>query len=587
MRQISCSLIVCFLFLISNFSHAQYARFYFRNPLGIPMHLIANFGEIRNDHYHMGLDLRTQQRENLPVYAAAEGYVSRITIEPGGYGKCIYITHPNGYTSLYAHLNKFFPALQRFVEHKQYHDRQWQQDIKFSKGQFSIAKGQYIALSGATGAVEGPHLHFEVRDTKTGNNINPLFLGFPIKDQLPPFIYKLYVYDRNYSTYAVDPTEIAIKGNKGMYTTRDSLVESPSGKISFGISAEDVANGSGFRFGIYGAELWMDSVLRFSFKLREFNYEESRYVNASIDYKKWVQNKSRVQHLSRLPGNNLFAGDGENDGVIELKDTLVHKISIVVTDVAANEAVLNYKIRWDPTLPQTEHFPEATIKLVPGKKNEVEKDSIRISFPPAALYDTVDLSLAPILTGATGLPVYRIHFQHVPLHEPYTVEVTPQTEQPDPAKIVMRLSGNANEIVKPTYNDGKYTGSFTRFGVLVMMEDTVPPVISTSWKDSTVFAKSGALSFTVKDGLSTVEKVSAELDGSWLMFEQKGNTYTYRFDEYCSIGNHQLKIMAEDLMGNQTSRTFNFELKEKLPVKKKTVKKNSKKKNGNTFKRRR
>src|SRR4051812_16455698 len=108
MRQMSRFLIICSLFLVSHFSQAQYARFYFRNPLGIPMHLIANFGEIRNDHYHMGLDLRTQQRENLPVYAAAEGYVSRITIEPGGYGKCIYITHPNGYTSLYAHLNKFF-----------------------------------------------------------------------------------------------------------------------------------------------------------------------------------------------------------------------------------------------------------------------------------------------------------------------------------------------------------------------------------------------------------------------------------------------------------------------------------------------
>jgi hypothetical protein len=313
-------LLLYLLLLYSGSAFAQYPRFIFRNPLGIPMHLIANFGEVRNDHYHMGLDLRTQRRENLPVYAAAEGYISRVTIEEGGYGKCIYVTHPNGYTTLYAHLNQFFPALKRFVEHRQYHDEKWEQDIKFPRSQFRVGKGQFIGLSGATGAVEGPHLHFEVQDTKTGNNINPLFLGFPIKDNQVPLIYRLFLYDRNYSTYSLEPAEVRISGKNGRYVATDT-VRTGSSKISFAISAEDVANGSGFRFGIFGSELWLDSVQQFSFRLREFNYEDSRYVNASIDYKKWMNSKTRVQHLSRLPGNHLFVKEGENDGVIQLKDT--------------------------------------------------------------------------------------------------------------------------------------------------------------------------------------------------------------------------------------------------------------------------
>jgi hypothetical protein len=553
------------------------------------MHLIANFGEVRSDHYHMGLDLRTQQRENLPVYAAADGYISRVVVEPDGYGKSIYVTHPNGYTTLYAHLNSFFPALQDFVERKQYHDQSWRQDIRFGSSQFRVAKGQFIAYSGATGSVEGPHLHFEVRDTKTGDNINPLFLGFPIKDQVKPLIYSLYMYDRNYSTYSVDPVLIGIKNAKGVYTTRDSVVKTGFSKLSFGISAEDIANGTNFRFGIYAAEVWMDSVLQFSFKLREFDREASKYVNASIDYKKWITSKIRLQHLSRLPGNHLFVKEGENDGVISLQDTLVHDVSIVVTDVHANEAVLNFKLQLKPELQEERFFTQETVKFIPGKENSFETEHFKITLPPNALYDTVNFRISQISGGANGLPVFQIHQPSVPLHEPYIVEITPTEEQKDSSKIIMRLNSNRLQIVKPEYRDGKYIASFERFGVLIMMEDTIPPNIGKNWEDSAVFYKGGTLSFTVKDGISTVESVRAELDSNWLLFEQKGNTYSYRFDEYCSLGFHNLKIIAKDLAGNEVERTFSFELREKPPVKKKVVKKSSKKKNknGNTSKRRR
>src|SRR5207249_2686408 len=155
------------------------------------MQLVANFGEIRTNHWHMGLDIRTQQRVNLPVYAAADGYVARVVVEPMGFGQAIYIHHPNGYTTLYAHLNAFFPALQQYVKEQQYAEESWKIDLEFSPNQFAVRQSDFIALSGSMGASAGPHVHFEIRDTKTDKVLNPLLFGFPIRDEVPPTVYRL------------------------------------------------------------------------------------------------------------------------------------------------------------------------------------------------------------------------------------------------------------------------------------------------------------------------------------------------------------------------------------------------------------
>ncbi len=194
----------------------DYPKGYFRNPLNIPIQLAANFGELRNNHFHMGFDIRTNQRENLPVFAAADGYVSKIKIERFGFGRAIYITHPNGYTTLYAHLNKFFTGLEDFVTEQQYTEEKWEQEIELSPTQFAVKKGQLIAYSGNTGGSQGPHLHFEIRDTETGNNLNPWLFDMGLTDNIKPFIYRLYYYDRRYSTYSSGPNAIAIKGGNGI-----------------------------------------------------------------------------------------------------------------------------------------------------------------------------------------------------------------------------------------------------------------------------------------------------------------------------------------------------------------------------------
>src|SRR5690606_18972007 len=140
---------------------------------------------LRSNHFHMGIDFRTQQRENLPVHACAEGYVSRIKVEPGGYGRAVYIDHPNGMTTVYAHLHDFFPALEQYVQQKQYERESWAVDLDIPAGLFPLKKGQFFAYSGNTGGSAGPHVHFEIRDTYSDQCINPLLFGFPLADNIP------------------------------------------------------------------------------------------------------------------------------------------------------------------------------------------------------------------------------------------------------------------------------------------------------------------------------------------------------------------------------------------------------------------
>lgn len=174
--------------LLSSLLRAQdtLPKNYFINPLDIPISLAGTFGEIRSDHYHTGIDIRTDGKEGLPVHAAAKGYVSRIVVSPYGYGNALYLTHPNGYVSLYGHLSHFNRAITSYVKNKQYSEEKYRQDIPVFPGQFAVNKGDTIAFSGSTGASEGPHLHFEIRNAKNDDPINPLLAGYVVEDTQAP-----------------------------------------------------------------------------------------------------------------------------------------------------------------------------------------------------------------------------------------------------------------------------------------------------------------------------------------------------------------------------------------------------------------
>ncbi|BAV09930.1 membrane protein related to metalloendopeptidases [Filimonas lacunae] len=537
----------------------------------MPIQLSANFGEIRKDHFHMGLDIRTKQRENLPVYAAAGGFISRISIQRYGYGKAIYIQHPNGFTTVYGHLNGYYDTLSHYIIQKQYTDKQWEQDITFSPGQFPVEKGQFIAWSGNTGSSGGPHLHFEIRDTRTGKNLNPLLFGMEVEDNIPPVLEGLYWFDRRYSTYQTSPKPIAIVNNKGSYQLKgggDTLhIGSP--RISFGVRAEDRTNSSSFLFGIYEAGLWMDDSLRCYFQVNNFSYPDSRYVNGSIDYATFLHTGKGIQHLSRLPGNELsIYNTDDNNGVISLTDTLPHTVRILLKDVEGNSTVMQYMVRYDSTLQEDLFFTMNSVAVPPNQPYNINEQEVKASFDAFAFYDIVPFVLGqqPRQQWPQASSQALLHNENVPVHDMYTVQLPLQPVAANYTdRLVMQLQSGRYRLYQKAQpaSNGWFSGSFNRLGNVQLLVDTVPPSITPiGWKDNQVFTTQSSIRVRCSDNIDEVRNFNAYLDGQWILFTHSTYDYIYTFDEHCTLGEHVLSVSVQDLAGNTSVREFNFIKKE-------------------------
>ena len=562
-------LFITFGFVFSSeaqlFPAINYPAKYFRNPMGIPLQLSANFGELRTNHYHMGFDIRTNQRENLPVYAAAEGYISRVKIERYGFGRAIYVNHPNGYTTLYAHLNNFYDPLNSFVKDKQYLEEQWEQDIVFAPGQFPVLKGQFIANSGNTGGSAGPHLHFEIRDTKTENNLNPWLFNFNLADNIAPYIFRLFYYDRRYSTYEVGPKEVKLKKAGTYYSSVENVVVLPTPAFSVGITAEDKTNTSPFLFGIYQAELFIDDTARFGFRLNDFSYSDSRSVNGATDYKTKINGGPYIQHLSRLPGNNskIFAANA-GDGVYIITDTLIHSAEINVYDAAGNKSVTRFRFRYDSSGSKAITFASNTITMLPNQQNELTHDEIKVNFPPSSFYHTVPFVhiAQQANTLAAASKGHLLHTIQVPVNDSFTVKIKTSLATNDPLrnKVVMQLLGNDKKVAtKGTWEDDWMVAKFWDLGKVQLLTDTIPPtIVLAGWRNNGNLKARKSLSFTIRDDVGEIKIFKALLDGKWLMFRRKSYSFIHDFDERTSEGKHELQVLVEDQAGNITNKTYIF-----------------------------
>jgi len=272
---------------------ANYNQQYYTWPVGAIKAIVANFGELRANHYHMGLDCRTEQVENKPVLGAADGYVAKVKVEPCFFGRAIYINHPNGHTSLYAHLNDFYPELENYVKVQQYQLKSWAVFLDIPANLFPVKKGQQIAFSGNAGGSQGPHLHFEIRphlhfeirDTKSEKVLNPLLMGMPIADNIAPDILRLAVYNRDISTYEQTPHIYTLKKLNGVYVPANGNIKINAEAVSFAITSYDRYTGSTNQNGIYEAVLYENDIPVSGFKMDSISYDDTRYLNAHIDYR--------------------------------------------------------------------------------------------------------------------------------------------------------------------------------------------------------------------------------------------------------------------------------------------------------------
>lgn len=552
--------IICLINTIIMNAQNNYPQNYFRNPLNIPMQLAANFGEVRTNHFHMGLDLRTNSQENLSVLAAADGYVSRIKVERYGFGNAIYITHPNGFTTVYAHLNTYFDKLDEYVKQKQYKDEKWEQDITFQPDQFPVTKGQLIALSGNTGGSAGPHLHFEIRDSKTEECLNPLLFGFNIPDSIAPTISGLYWYDRRFSTYEPGANGVAIKKTGSTYTTDIIKVNSPM--ISFGIKAVDKAN-QGFYLGIYKAELLMDGKLVYGFTIDKVSYDDTRYLNGCIDYTKFSRDKMAIQHLSVLPGMKLQNySTADLSGVISLQDEDIHTIEIVLKDAKGNTSRLTTKVQLGKV---SEKIPQMANVVLPNSGKTITTDHAEISFSKNAMYDAVNFSMYEKNSGDGNTVSNTIVLQnpYLSVHDYYTLKIKPNRSlsREEKDKVVMLFNyGSDKDAVKAKWNDDQAEAQFNRLGTAELILDNSSPSVSPNWKEGAVVNGS---TLRLKGSTKVGDTVSfrAELDGKWLRFSRVKNDFVYVFDEKCpkGSGSHTLKVTAINTAGNTNVQTFTFQ----------------------------
>ena len=552
-------LFVCFINTGIIQAQNNYPQNYFRNPLNIPMQLAANFGAIRTNHFHMGLDLRTNSQENLPVFAAAEGYVSRIKVERYGFGNAVYITHPNGYTTVYAHLNRYFDKLDEYIKERQYKDEQWEQDINFQPGQFPVEKGQQIALSGNTGGSAGPHLHFEIRDTKTEECLNPLLFGFAIPDTIAPIISGLYWYDRRFSTYEPGANGVAVKKTGNNYTADIIRVNSPL--ISFAIKAVDKAN-QGFNLGIYNAELLMDNKPMYSFKIDKIHYDDTRYINGCIDYTKFIRDKMGIQHLSALPGMKLQNYSLPNlTGIINLQDEDIHTIEMILKDVKGNTSRLTTKLQLNKTSDKVA-FTGKTV--TPNEGKTMTTENTEISFSKNAVYDAVNFNAyeKPDTDPNAVSNTIVLHNPYIPVHDEYTLKIKSNRKLTNAEKdkaVILLDYGSDKNVVKGKWNNDWAEGTFNRLGTAKLLLDNTLPSVSSGWTEGAMVNNSSLLlKGTTKVG--DIISFRAELDGKWLRFARVKDNFVYTFDERCpkGSGSHTLKVTTINTAGNTNTQTFTF-----------------------------
>lgn len=558
------AIIIILLTAIAGHSQSDYPKGYFRNPLDIPMNLSGNFGELRPNHYHMGIDLKTNQRENLPVYAAAEGYISRIKIEPGGFGRAIYITHPNGYTTLYAHLNNFAAKIDAYLKQQQYAQESWRVTLDIPADKFPVKRGEFIAFSGNTGGSQAPHLHFEIRRTSDDVNLNPLLFGFPLTDNVRPRILRFAVFDRTRSVYEQTPKIFPVKAIGSKYITTPVVIKVNSPLVSFAITAFDTHTGSSNLNGIFEASLSVDDEEKESFQMNNISYNDTRYLNAHIDYRYKTLGSTWLQHLSELPGyiNSIYL-KGNGSGVIDISDGNIYDIAIEVTDTEGNSTTLNTKVQY-----QHAGVPASA---APGKMfyplmlDGYETEDCEFYIGEKCLYDSVHIKYSNTASSNPDVvsDVHIIGANYIPLQDSILVRIKPDISfvPADSSRTVMQwTSGAKSSVRKVQWQQDWGAAKFRDFGNFQLVRDTIPPVIVPSgFADGSNLSKATRIIFTVRDNLPGVKNVRAELDGKWLRFtNDKGRNFIYQFDEKCPAGAHTLEIFAEDEAGNKTSRQFTF-----------------------------
>lgn len=558
--------IVLILLLLTSILHAQ--ERYFADPLKIPMLLSGSFAELRSNHFHSGIDIKTQGVTGLPVYAVADGFVSRIAVSPSGFGNALYIDHPNGTTTVYGHLDHFAPEIQKYVADQQYEKHSFRVDLQVPAYLFPVNKGQEIAKSGNTGSSGGPHLHFEVRDTKTEEPLNPLQYGFSVVDNIAPKIFSLLVVplsDTSEVNYARVSRSYPVVFYDGKYHLKNNLVIPVYGNVGFAIQANDYFDGTYNKCGINNMHLSVDGETQFTYQLNRFSFSDTRYINSHIVYGEYKRSKRRFVKTWIDPGNRLpIYNYNLSQGYYEAEEGS-HQVNFELADTYGNTSELVFMVeRKHADLPVREH---KGTPMFYNRDNKFESADCALEVPKGALYANIDFEYTTRPTTEAFYSDFQlVGDETVPLHTPGRLWIKPRNLPTGlQSKVVMVNVDNDKGLpvaVGGRFEDGGVTANIRTLGTYAVMVDTLAPeIVPLSIRDNAL-TESNRIRFRLKDDLAGIKSIEGLLDGKWALFvyDVKTGRITHTFDKTrFEFGKrHSFKLTVTDYRENTSVYEANF-----------------------------
>lgn len=532
---------------------------YFRSPLDIPMQLSGNFGELRPNHFHAGFDLKTNKMEGLTVYAVADGYISRVKISTFGYGKCVYITHPNGYISVYGHLQKSVGGIQKTIIEEQYKAKEYEVEFFPKATDLPVKKGDIIGISGNTGGSEGPHLHFEIRNSFTEKVINPMYFGFNIKDTKAPNVSSLLVYPIDENSVVNESKRPVVLGlilqKDGTYM---SDVVHATGKIGFGVNSYDTDDVSFNSNGVFRTQLLSNGKLVFGYQFDEMVFDEARSVNAFVDYPRYKSTKQRIQKLfMKYPYEWSNAYKNEDNGIFDIQDNFAQSQHLEVSDFNNNKTIITIPIEYS-TKPALISPEIKTTKYYIKSKNDAsfEKENGSVFFPAGTFYDDFFMNF-----DVKNNSVF-VHDDTVAVRSNFTVAIEDKTTSADEKKkmFIALLQGKKLQYISTKVAGNVFSCRTKSLGQFVLAKDITKPKITISKPIQGKILTQKTIELYISDDLSGINAYYATLNGKWVLFEYepKLKKITYVFDNNDVIdGENILKVSVSDNVGNST----NFETK--------------------------